>query len=366
MASKTKICITQVAFIAFLIADVVLCDDNVPVPADRAQVDKWFSENVGPLAQRKATLDPALVAAEDYPPKVVKVKPDGSGDFKTITEAINSIPIANAKRMIVYIAGGNYNEKVKIDRGKPFITFYGEPGNMPNLTYGGTAKQYGTLDSATLIVESDYFVATNIIFSNSAPRPDGREDEQAVALRITGDKAAFYNCKFFGFQDTLCDDRNKHFFKDCFFQGTVDFIFGSAKSLYLRSQLNVLGDAQMTAIAAQGRKNTVDDEGFTFVHCDITGTGNGTYLARAWMSHSRVIYAYSQMTDVVNDAGWTDTMAVDYGETVYFGEYNNAGPGADRTGRPEYVKQLSDAEVKPFITLASIEGSKWLLPPSKV
>jgi hypothetical protein len=64
--------------------------------------------------------------------------------------------------------------------------------------------------------------------------PDGkRQGAQAVALRISGDKAAFHNCRFIGFQDTLCDDRGRHFFKDCFIQGTVDFIFGNGKSLYL-------------------------------------------------------------------------------------------------------------------------------------
>lgn len=69
---------------------------------------------------------------------------------------------------------------------------------------------------------------------NAAPRPDGkRKGAQASAMRISGDKAAFYNCKFVGFQDTLCDDKGKHFFKDCFIQGTVDFIFGEARSIYL-------------------------------------------------------------------------------------------------------------------------------------
>lgn len=55
---------------------------------------------------------------------------------------------------------------------------------------------------------------------------------QAVAMRISGDKAAFYNCKFFGYQDTLCDDRGRHLFKDCLIRGTVDFIFGNGRSIY--------------------------------------------------------------------------------------------------------------------------------------
>lgn len=55
---------------------------------------------------------------------------------------------------------------------------------------------------------------------------------QAVALRIAGDSAAFWGCGFFGAQDTLHDDRGRHYFKDCYIQGSIDFIFGNAKSFY--------------------------------------------------------------------------------------------------------------------------------------
>lgn len=73
-----------------------------------------------------------------------------------------------------------------------------------------------------------------IAIKNSAPRPDGTaKGAQALAARIGGDKASFYNCKLLGFQDTLCDDKGKHLFKDCYIEGTVDFIFGNGKSLYL-------------------------------------------------------------------------------------------------------------------------------------
>ncbi|MED6162764.1 hypothetical protein PIB30_073623 [Stylosanthes scabra] len=240
-------------------SNVVLCDDNTPIPADKGQLDGWFNQNVGPLDQRKSSLDPSLVAAEEGS-KVVKVMQDGSGDFKSITDAVNSIPSGNAKRVIIYIGAGKYNEKIRIERTKNFVTFYGAPGGeIPTLVYGGTAQQYGTVDSATLIVESDYFIAANIQISNSAPRPDGqRPGAQAVALRISGDKASFYNSKFTGFQDTICDDRHRHFFKDCMIQGTVDFIFGSGRSLYLNTELNVLGDSGMTVIVAQAR--TMDSQ----------------------------------------------------------------------------------------------------------
>lgn len=73
-----------------------------------------------------------------------------------------------------------------------------------------------------------------IVCKNSSPRPDGkRVGAQAAALRVGGDGSAFYNCKFYGYQDTVFDYKGRHLFKDCYIEGTVDFIFGSAKSIYL-------------------------------------------------------------------------------------------------------------------------------------
>lgn len=72
-----------------------------------------------------------------------------------------------------------------------------------------------------------------ILEKNTAPPPDpGEVGAQAVALRISGDQAAFYGCGFYGAQDTLNDDRGRHYFKECWIQGSIDFIFGNARSLY--------------------------------------------------------------------------------------------------------------------------------------
>lgn len=166
-------------------------------------------------------------------------------------------------------------------------------------------------------------------------------------MRIAGDKAAFYNCKFKGFQDTVCSDHGNHLFKNCYIEGTVDFIFGAGTSLYLvrtsqlyiyhvkmrqlhqtkilfsrqlsdnkercffffflpqNTVLNVPGDGGFTAITAHGELPS-ETNGFSFVHCSVTGTGNGTYLGRAWRPYSRVIYSYTTMSGIVNPLGWSD------------------------------------------------------------
>lgn len=167
MATKiSRVSAIQVAVMAVVVAaTAVFSDDKVPIPGEKAQLGKWFEDNVKPLAERKEGLDKELLAAEEGPPKILKVSQDGKGEFKTITEAINSIPSGNTKRVIVHIASGTYNEKVVINRTKPFVTLYGEPGNKVNLTFNGTAKQFGTVDSATLIAEGSYFVAANLVIS---------------------------------------------------------------------------------------------------------------------------------------------------------------------------------------------------------
>ncbi|XP_062087158.1 putative pectinesterase 63 [Humulus lupulus] len=340
---------------------VVLGGDTSPIPESPSGVSSWFSNNVKQLSQRKSTLDAALFQAECGPVEVITVQKDGKGNFNNIKDAINSVPNGNTKRVVISIGPGEYKEKITIDRSKTFITLYGNPKTMPTLVYGGTAAQYGTVDSATLIALADYFTAANIIFKNSAPEPDGRRSgAQAVALRVSGNKSSFYNCRFIGFQDTLCDDKGFHFFKDCYIEGTVDFIFGSGTSLYLNTKLHVIGTGVVTA---QARESERESTGYSFVHCKVTGSGKHAFLGRAWMSRPRVVFAFSSLSDVVNPLGWSDNFHPECDNTVFFGEYKNTGPGASNSRRAKFTKLLTYDQVKPYISLGFIKGSTWLLPP---
>ncbi|XP_048335757.2 putative pectinesterase 63 [Ziziphus jujuba] len=348
----------------------VYCGKARLIPSDRTKLDEWIAVNMKDYVERKAkqgnsSLDIKLAKAEDSV-KIVKVRKDSTGDFNTVTDAVKSIPKGNTQRVVVWIGGGEYVEKITVDVSKPFLTFYGDKDDMPTIVFDGTAFQYGTLNSATVEIESDYFVAANIWIQNSAPMPDGkRMGAQAVAMRISGDKAAFHNCRFIGFQDTLCDDKGRHFFRDCHIQGTVDFIFGNGKSLYLNTSIISVAKG-MGVITAQAREDVSDDSGFTFVHCNITGTGD-TYLGRAWKECPRVVFAYTFMGTLINSQGWSNNMHKDRNETtVYYGEYKCEGPGASTKGRVNYAKTLSDEEAQPFLSMTYLHGNKWILPPPKL
>ncbi|KAA3460502.1 pectinesterase PPME1-like [Gossypium australe] len=329
-----------------------------PIPADKSQVEAWFNGIIKPVKERGKTLDPELVEAETEP-RIIKVMQGGGGEFDTITKAIESVPSGNAKRVIISIGPGSYKEKIKIERNKPFITLLGDPKNMPNLTFDGTAKQYGTVDSATLITESSYFVGANL--NIVARRENGRST--SGCFKSLGDRSAFYNCKIIGFQDTLCDDRGNHFFKDCHIRGTVDFIFGSGTSLYLTrkySWKDPEGDPEMAVITAQARESSSEDTGYSFVHGRITGTAKDVFLGRAWKSSPRVVYSYTEMDEIVHPGGWSSNRQPERAEIQMHGKRRNS-----RYTR-EIRQTLSDAEAEPFLVLDYVEGTKWLLPPPTV
>ncbi|CAL9095344.1 unnamed protein product [Musa textilis] len=310
------------------------------------------------------TLDP-LFAEPERSGRVVTVSKDGSGDFRTITDAVNSIPSGNTARTVIKIGPGVYREKIHVDQSRPYVTFYGQPGAMPTISFDGTAARYGTANSATVAVESSNFVASNVIFENTAPMPsDGVQGAQAVAMRISGDMAAFYNCKFYGYQDTLCDDTGRHFFKNCFIRGTVDFIFGNGRSIYQNCEIESVAD-NVAYITAQARSNPSDKSGFSFIHCNITGTGNA-FLSRAWREMSRVVFSYTHMGRLIDPRGWDNKGIAGRNRTVYFGEYKCLGPGAVTDGRVRFARLLTDEQARPFLTMDFIQAQSWLLPPPAV
>lgn len=113
-------------------------------------------------SERKDSLERDLLEAEGSVEEL-KVRQDGGGKFKTITEALQTIKTGNKKRIIISIGPGEYKEKIKVERFKSYITFLGDPNDRPILTFDGNAAKYGTVDSASLIIESDYFVGANLI-----------------------------------------------------------------------------------------------------------------------------------------------------------------------------------------------------------
>ncbi|KAL2620249.1 hypothetical protein R1flu_000454 [Riccia fluitans] len=252
-------------------------------------------------------------------------------------------------------------ERVKIPQEKGPITLQGSGAGKTKITYDLDAEKVGksTLKSASVSVKSDYFIAKDISFENTSPSPDpGAVGKQAVALEISGDKAAFYRCGFLGYQDTLYDRYGRHYFKDCYIRGTIDFIFGNGQSYYEDCTLESVAKT-FGSLAAQKRLSKSEDTGYSFVDCKVKGTGY-LYLSRAWGPYSRVVFIRTYFADIIRPEGWYNWGVPGREKTVFYGEYKCFGPGANRKGREVWCYELSDKQVKPFLTVDWIDGKDWL------
>ncbi|XP_074267620.1 putative pectinesterase 53 isoform X1 [Silene latifolia] len=312
-------------------------------------------------------LDVRLENAESNPTRLI-INQDGSGDYTSIAQALNTIPPNNTRRFLLHIAPGLYREKIHIPKIKPFISFVGDVNNPPTITGNDTASitrgagsTFNTFQTATVGVDADYFIALNIIFQNTAPHEVGRTGEQAVALRISGNKAAFYNCSFYGSQDTLYDHKGLHYFRNCFIQGSVDFIFGYGRSFYENCTLNSIAK-KVASVTAQKRSPSSMSSGFSFKDCSVTGSGL-VYLGRAWGDYSRVVFTFTFLDKLVLPQAWSNWGNPLRNLTVYYGEYKCSGPGSNMTGRVPWARALTDEEAQPFVGTHFVEGDSWLVTP---
>ncbi|MQM10750.1 hypothetical protein Taro_043645 [Colocasia esculenta] len=296
----------------------------------------------------------------------------GCCNFTSVQAAVDAVNnvTASQKRTIIWINKGVYFEKVRIPATKPNITFQGQGMDTTAIIWNDTANSSGgTFLSASVIVFGSNFIAKNISFMNVAPIPKpGDVGAQAVAIRVGADQAAFWGCGFFGAQDTLHDDRGRHYFRDCFIQGSIDFVFGNGKSLYESCQLNSIA-APVPAgqrfidgsVTAHGRAVPEDNTGFAFVNCTVGGTGR-IWLGRAWRPYARVVFAFSFMSDIIAPEGWNDFNDPARDQLIFFGEYMCGGPGSNTTARPPYVQRLNATQAAPFLNTSYVDGDQWLLP----
>ncbi|EEF30860.1 Pectinesterase-2 precursor, putative [Ricinus communis] len=294
-------------------------------------------------------------------------KKSKSGDFVTLKKALNSIPVINNCRVIISIGAGTYREKIEIPGSMSYITLEGAGAGKTTIEWDDTADKQGqgghllgTYGSATFAINSPYFIAKNITFKNKAPSPpSGALGKQAVALRISADTAAFIGCKFIGAQDTLYDHIGRHYFKECYIEGSVDFIFGNGLSLYDDCHLHAITNS-FGALTAQKRESMLEETGFSFVNCKVTGSG-ALYLGRAWGTFSRVVFAYTYMDKIITPTGWYDWGDKNREMTVFYGQYKCSGPGAQFGGRVSWSRELTEQEAKPFVSIDFIDGQDWLL-----
>nr|GMD83898.1 pectinesterase 31 [Ipomoea batatas]GMD93622.1 pectinesterase 31 [Ipomoea batatas] len=294
---------------------------------------------------------------------VMTVAQDGSGDFLTVQEAIDVVPFGNTRRTVIRVAPGIYTQPIYIPKTKNLITLAGLSPEATVLTWNNTATNIdhhqpsriigtGTFGCGSIIVEGEDFIAENVTFENSAPECAPKQFEQgsgqAVAIRVTADRCAFYNSRFLGWQDTLYLHYGKQYLKDCYIEGSVDFIFGNSTALLEHCHIHCKSAGFITA---QSRKSSQETTGYVFLRCVITGNGGTfyTHLGRPWGPFGRVVFAHTYMDSCIKEVGWHNWGKTENERTACFYEYRCFGPGSCPAKRATWGRELLEEEAEEFL-----------------
>ena len=132
------------------------------------------------------TLAMLFASVQLFGQKQITVAQDGSGNFKSIQEAINSISNDNNNEAVILIRKGTYNEKLFID--KNFITLKGEDPATTIVTISlareawrcSNPDDYGT---ATINLKGSDLRLENLSFINSY----GKDNPAAQSINCVGD-----------------------------------------------------------------------------------------------------------------------------------------------------------------------------------
>ena len=320
------------------------------------------------------------LSAREIPSDAIVVAQDGSGQFTTIQEAVNSVRSFTPVARTIFIKKGVYREKVCIETWHTSITLVGEDRDATVISWddyngkadNGTAywsasyadlvdkrspNRNGTFLSGTLMVMGNDITVEDLTIENTAGRVG-----QALAIHVEGDRVIFRNCRLLGNQDTVYLGRegSRNYFKDCYITGTTDFIFGPSTAVFSGCTIHCLANSYITAASTPEQVPF----GFVFLDCDITADAscNRVLLGRPWRAYGATAFLRCRMGAFIAPAGWNNWSSAENEKTARYAEYANTGEGAVTDGRVAWAHRLTDAEAKNY-TLENIfagSGGVWL------
>jgi pectinesterase len=295
------------------------------------------------------------------------VSADGSGTHTTVQAAIAAAPDNGTKPFVVLLKPGKYEGQIIVPKTKRNVHFVGEEVENTVLTYPLNVNETNAATNLKfkgtgVIVLADDFRAENLTMENTSG-----DHGQALALRVDGDRAMFNHCRLLGWQDTLMVNNARQYFTNCYIEGRVDFIYGSAAVVFDHCEIHSKNGGHITAA------NTPQDHpfGFVFLKCKLTAdpkpwtdavgipantnSAPKADLGRPWRPYASVTYLNCEMGDHIKPEGWNNWRNPTNELTARFAEHNSSGPGANPEARFKWTKQLTQAEAE-RITIESVLG----------
>lgn len=288
----------------------------------------------------------------------VVVAQDGSGDYTSIQEAIYNLPSFPYQRVTIRIKNGIYHEKVHIPEWNTKISLIGESKEKTIITFDDyfgkiNLGRNSTFMTPTLLVEGNDCKLSNLTIQNTSG-PVG----QAIALSVVADRVVVSNCNILGNQDSLyvSGEGFKQYFKDCFIEGTVDFIFGGATAVFENCDIHAKSNAYLTAASTPESSKY----GFVFMNCKLTAGEKATqvYLGRPWRINAKTVYLNCEMGSHIRKEGWNNWSKPDAEKASFYAEYNCSGAGFQPKMRAGWSHQLTKTQAKEYSLEKILADSK--------
>ena len=280
-------------------------------------------------------------AAQDFDnPDTIFVARDGTGQFRTIDEALEVCRAFMEYHKVIFVKRGTYKEKLIIPQWLTNIEICGEDRDQTVITYDDHANinKMGTFRTYTVKIQGQNITVKNITIENNAARLG-----QAVALHTEGDRLTFVNCRFLGNQDTVYTGvaGTRLYFKDCYIEGTTDFIFGPSIAWFEHCDIFCKADSYITAASTPKEQ----PYGYVFNNCRITTAPevSKVYLGRPWRDYGYTLFMNCDLCKEIRPEGWHHWQK-ERELTARYLEYNNRGEGASTTQRVAWSRQLTKKE----------------------
>lgn len=273
----------------------------------------------------------------------IVVSRDGTGNFRTLQEAIESARAFMDYTVTIYVKNGVYKEKVIVPSWVENIDIIGEDRDKTIITYDDHANinKIGTFRTYTVKVEGSDITFKNLTIENNAAQLG-----QAVALHTEGDRLKFINCRILGNQDTIYTGAKftRLYFKDCYIDGTTDFIFGPSTALFEDCIIHSKRNSYVTAASTPKEAKY----GYVFKHCKLTAEPgvDKVYLGRPWRPYAYTLFIECELGKHIVLAGWHNWGKQSNEETARYMEYKNTGEGANASERVAWSKQLTKKEAE--------------------
>ncbi len=293
-------------------------------------------------------IESTTTSSEKKKADFLTVAQDGSGDFTKIQDAVYATPSFPYQKVTIFIKNGTYNEKVRIPEWNNNLILLGESKENTIITFDDNFSKINlgrnsTFYTSTLLVEADDFSASNLTIKNASG-----DKGQAIALSVTGNRVKITNCNILGNQDTLyLSGKNaKQYFKDCYIEGTTDFIFGGATALFENCTIHSIKSSYLTAASTpEGIPY-----GFVFKNCKLTAepSANAVYLGRPWRIYAKTVFINCELGKQIKPEGWENWSKPDAEKNSFYAEYNNSGEGFQPKKRVSWSHQLTKKEADTY------------------